>query len=751
MRHRRRARDRGLTGSMNDQSETRRRSLLSLYGMWGGQDQNEVSLRDLLSLFWRRRYVIIGTIFVVMLITLGVLSQMTRLYSSTVMILVEPRVNRVVETTAVLSGLPPDFETIQTEIEVLTSHRLHRDIVKTLDLTKDPEFNVTLQEPGFVANLLGKLRGGEDVALTPNDIERITANSLDGAITVSGSGRSRVIELTAQAESPEKAAKIANAAAEVYLVSQLDAKFEATQRTVTWLNKRLEELKGQVRSSEQAVEQYRQEANLIEGRDAISATAEQLSSLNSQIVTAGTQRAEAEARLANVRAVMNSADGSVSVSEVLDNDLIQRLKEQESDIKRNMASLSQRYGPKHPQILQAQVELDDIQQKVRGEVAKIVASLEGEVAVARSREGMLVGTQRRLEGNLSSINQRQIKLRELTREGDADRVLLETFLNRFKELADQQDLQTTDSRVISEAQPPSAPSSPKTMLMLLLALVGSTGLGIGLAVIVERLDSGVHTTRDIENWTGLPVLTIVPEIKSKTASNTSKAMQVVSSPMSRYTESYRNLLVSLNLSNVDNPPKIVAVTSSNPAEGKTVTSMSLAAAAASSGKRVLLIDCDLRRPKVHQELGVSRGPGLVEFLAGEAELETVMRTHDKFKFQYITAGSETQNVLNLIESQKFRTLLTQLKPHFGLIVIDTPPLLAVADAKVLADRCDTVVFAVRWGKTPRNTLVDGLKHLDGSAAPVAGVVMTRADMDRLSSYQYGSAYYGKAYQSYYTS
>jgi len=128
-----------------------------------------------------------------------------------------------------------------------------------------------------------------------------------------------------------------------------------------------------------------------------------------------------------------------------------------------------------------------------------------------------------------------------------------------------------------------------------------------------------------------------------------------------------------------------------------------------------------------------------------------MRTDERFGFQYITAGSETQNVLNLIESQKLRALLTQMKPHFGLIIIDTPPLLAVADAKVIAERSDTVVFAVRWGKTSRNALIDGLKHLEGNAAPVAGVVMTRADMDRLSSYQYGTTYYGKAYQSYYSS
>jgi capsular exopolysaccharide synthesis family protein len=736
---------------MNEQSETRRRSMLSLYGMWGGHEQDDASLRDFFSLLWRRRLIIVLTVAVAVIGTLAVLMTVTPKYTSTAMILVEPRVNRVADTTSVLSGLPPDFETIQTELEILASHSLHRRVVRDLGLTKDREFNPGLQQPWIGRRLLKSLFGGKDTPPTAEEIERSTVNALDGAVKVASSGRSRVIMLSVEADSPAKAAKITNALADAYLVSQLDAKFEATQRTTNWLNKRLAELKAQVQASEQAVEVYRQQAGLVEGRDAVSSTAEQMTSLSTEIVLAGTRRAEAEARLANVRSLMNSGDGTGSVAEVLGNELIQRLQEQEGTLRRNLAALSQRYGPKHPQILQAQVELADTQQKLKGEVAKIVSSLEGEVAIARSRENSLLGAQRRLEGNLSSINQRGIRLRELNRESDANKALLETFMSRFKELSEQQDLQTTDSRVISEAQPPSGPSSPKTMVILLLAALGSAGLGVVLAVARERLDSGVHTSREIERWTGLPVLTTVPEVKGKPSDSGSRSLQIVKSPMSRYSESYRNLLVGLNLSNVDNPPKIIAVTSANPSEGKTVTSMSLAAAAAAAGKRVLIMDCDLRRPRVHQELGVSRGPGLVDFLAGEAELETVMRTDDRFGFQYITAGSETQNVLNLIESQKLRVLLTQMKPHFGLIIIDTPPLLAVADAKVIAERSDTVVFAVRWGKTSRNALIDGLKHLEGNAAPVAGVVMTRADMDRLSSYQYGTTYYGKAYQSYYSS
>ena len=735
---------------MNEQSETRRRSLLSLYGMWGGQNQEEGAFRDLFSLLWRRRWVVAATMAVICAGTVIGLMMTTPKYQSTALILIEPRVNRVAETTSVLSNLPADFETVQTEVEVIASYGLLNKVVRDLKLTKYPEFNSSLKPVWFGKRILNNLFSSEGPPPTQEQLERDATNTLLASTAASSSGRSRVVSLTVEAESPAMAAKLANAVSDAYLVSQLDAKFEATQRTSTWLNKRLRELKEQVRSSEQAVEQYRQEAGLIEGKNSSLSTADQMMSLNNQIVLAGTQRAEAEARLSSVRSVMGNPEAMSSVSVIMGNDMIQRLKGEEATIRRNVASLSQRYGPKHPQILQAEVELADIQQKMNLETSKIVASLESDVAMARSRENSLIGAQNRLESNMSSQNQRGIKLRELTRESEANRALMETFLGRFKELSDQSNMQTTDARVISRAQPPASPSSPQTRFILFVALMASAGIGIALAVVVERLDSGVHTGRDIERWTGLSVLTIVPELKGK-GSPANKSMQVVTAPMSRYTESYRNLLVGLNLSNVDNPPKIIAVTSANPSEGKTVTSISMAAAAAATGKRVLILDCDLRRPRLHQELGVSRGPGLVDYLAGQAELEAVMRTDERYNLQYITAGSETQNVLSLIESQKLRALLTQMKPHFGLIVVDTPPLLAVADAKVLAERCDSVVFAVRWGKTSRNTLIDGLKHLEGNAAPVAGVVMTRADMDRLSSYQYGTSYYGKAYKSYYSS
>ena len=744
------ARNQGIVELMNEQSETRRRSLLSLYGMWGGQNQEEASFRDLFSLLWRRRWIVVATMFVICAGTVIGLWMTTPKFQATAMILIEPRVNRVAESTSVLSNLPADFETVQTEVEVIASFGLLQKVVRDLHLTRDPEFNWSLRPVWFGRRLINDLFSGDEPPATQEQLERDATNALVGSTFVASSGRSRVLSLTVEAESPEKAARLANAVSDAYLVSQLDAKFEATQRTSTWLNKRLAELKEQVRASEQAVEVYRQEAGLIEGKGASLSTADQMMSLNNQIVLAGTQRAEAEARLSSVRSVMGNPEAMSSVSVIMGNDMIQRLKGEEATLRRNVASLSQRYGPKHPQILQAEVELADIQQKMALETSKIVASLESDVAMARSRENSLIGAQNRLESNMSSQNQRGIKLRELTREAEANRALMETFLGRFKELSDQSNMQTTDARVISRAQPPSVPSSPRTNLILFLALMASAGIGVALAVVVERLDSGVHTGRDIERWTGLPVLTIVPELKGKSVP-ASKPQQVVASPMSRFTESYRNLLVGLNLSNVDDPPKVIVVTSANPAEGKTTTSISLAAAAVTTGKRALIMDCDLRRPRLHQELGVSRGPGLVDYLAGQAELEQVMRTDERFNFQYITAGSESQNVLSLIESQKLRSLLTQMKPHFGLVVIDTPPVLAVSDAKVIAERCDSVVFAVRWGKTSRNTLIDGLKHLEGNAAPVAGVVMTRADMEKLSSYQYGTTYYGKAYKSYYSS
>ncbi len=738
---------------MNEQSEARRASLLSLYGVFGGEDDSTVTIRHLLNVLWRRRLPIILAVVAIMAITVAMVQNMQPIYSSTSEILVEPRVNRLAETASILSGLPADFETIQTEIEVLSSRRLHERVVDNLDLTKDAEFNFTLQEPGWRARIRQSIFG-KPKPMQPEDIHRATVGALSSRVSIGSQGRSRVITVTAQSKDRQKAAKLANAVVEAYLVSQLEAKFDETERTVGWLNRRLEELREQVRTSERAVENYRQEADLITGRNSLSATEEQMSSLNSQIVMAQARAAEAEARLSNLQGDLEDsgvAAADSSIAEVLNNDLIQRLREQESQLQRQVAVLAQRYGPKHPKMIELRAEIADLRGDVEIEVAKVIASLRGEVEIAKSQERTLMAAQRRLEQGLSNINAREIDLRELEREAEANRALMEAFLGRFKQLAEQEDLQTTDSRVISEAAPPVAPSHPKKRQIMALALIASFGVGLAIAFVLEALDNAFRTPRDLEKASGLPVLSVVPVAKFDPNRPGGSANLIVSEPLSRYAESMRNLLVSMNLSNVDNPPKVIAIASTQPAEGKSTTALALAATAASMGKSVALMDCDLRRPSIHEELKEDRSPGVIDVLAGEKTLAEVTRQQEELGFDFICAGRHVQNALSLIESQRFIQILDELRNDYDLVVVDTPPMLAVADARVLVDRCDSALFAVRWGKTPKATVLDGLKRMEDTAAKVAGAVLTRADYSRLSSYQYGTTYYRDAYKRYYSS
>ncbi|MFN3231031.1 MAG: GumC family protein [Alphaproteobacteria bacterium] len=737
---------------MNEQSEARRASLLSLYGVFGGEGDSTASIRQLLNVLWRRRLPILLTVIVITGLAFVWVQNLQPVFSSTSEILVEPRVNRLAETASVLSGLPADFETIQTEIEILSSYSLHERVAQTLNLIEDPEFNRRLAPPSFKARMFAYFRGPPGTP-SDEDVLRGTVGALSGKISISHQGRSRVISVTARSHDRRKAAMLANAVVEAYLVSQLEAKFDETERTVGWLNRRLEELRSQVRQSELAVEAYRKEANLVTGRNSMSAAEQQLSTLSSQIVLAQTRGAESQARLTNLRQVLDEGGevSDIAVAEVLNNDLIQRLKEQESQLQRRVAVLGQRYGPRHPQMIQLQAEIADLRGEVELEVAKIIASLRNEVEIAKSRERSLLSAQRDLERNMSNIGGREIELRELEREADANRALLEAFLGRFKQLAEQEDLQTTDSRVISAAMTPIGPSHPKTFRIMIMVLLGSLGAGLGLAFLLESLDNAFRTPGELETASGLPVLSVVPVAKFRAGTPGGSADLVVSEPLSRYAESLRNLLVSMNLSNVDNPPKAIAVASTQPAEGKTTTAMALAATAASMDKRVVLMDCDLRRPSIHEELLQDRSPGIVDVLAQQHPLDDVIRHEDRLGFDFICAGQPVQNALGLIESQRFRQVLNELRDKYDLVVIDTPPMLAVTDARVLVDRCDATLFAVRWGKTPKSTVIDGLKRLEDTAAKVAGAVLTRADYSRLSSYQYGTTYYRDAYKGYYTS
>ncbi len=692
-------------------------------------------LREFFRTIWRWKWTILGLTFGLTMLCTLVLFQITPLYKSDAMVMLEARESKVVDLEAVVAGLPPDVEILQSEIEVMRSRDLMAKVVDHLGLAQLPEFNRALRPPNRLGALLGldrwlfPLIAGEATELSADERRMAERNrvvsELLKRVSVSAKGRSRVVAIVATSEDPRLAATIANTVADLYIVEQLEGKFEATRRATAWLNERIGDLRESVAVSEEAVEDFRRKSGLIKGRS-VNLTSEQASELNTQLILASTSRAEAEARLAQARKLMASPGRGASTTEVLNSPLIQSLKQQQAEVERRAAELSVEHGEKHPKMINIRAEQSDIGRKIRAEIGKIVQGLENEVRVARVRESSLKESLNSIKSTVASSNQAEVQLRALEREANADRMLLETFLARYKETSAQQDIkfQQPDARLISRGAVPEFPSSPKKKLIVPLVAVGSAIIGVLLAFLIEHLNPGFRSAQELEAYTGHPVLGLLPKHRGRVLRGRRLHDRVANEPSSEIGEAIRTIHTSIHLTNMERRPRSILVTSSEPGEGKTTLSIGLARTAARSFDRVVLVDADLRRPAVHRLAGVRAGPGLTELLTGEADLREVIQTDPLSGAHIIAAGATDPNPPALFTSSQMRRQLMKLAEQYDLVILDSPPVLAVSDTRILAQLVDGTLFAVRWYDTKREAAGMGLRQIVTSGGAVMGTVLS---------------------------
>ncbi|PKP72270.1 MAG: capsular biosynthesis protein [Alphaproteobacteria bacterium HGW-Alphaproteobacteria-5] len=692
--------------------------------------------------------------------------QLTPLYTANAQVLLDRQKMQVVDMQAVMSGLSPDSATVDSEVEILRSRALAGRVVAEFDLTKDPEFNSSLQSPPVFRWLDPRVWAGELISLIeadprPIDGAMLAQRELNEVIdnflarlSITRQGMTYVIEIGFQSESQQKAAQLANAVADTYILDQLEAKFDATRQANDWLSRRLGDLRQQVVDSERAVAIYRTQHGLEE-TNGLTISEQQLSELNAQLILARTDLAEAQAKYDRAKEIRTSGGSIESVADVLQSGTISQLRQKQAELARELANLSAKYGPRHPEIVNAEAQRRDIQRQIGAEIGRIMGSLQNNVSVAKTRVSSLEDSLKQIRGESGVGGQALVQLRQLEREAEANRTVYESFLNRFKETSQQSDFQTPDSRVISKATPPVSPSYPRKGQTAILALVLSAMLGVGVAFLLEHLDNGIQTGRDIEQMLGVPHLVSVPVTPVEKQAN-GKPMAppdyLIAKPLSAFSESLRSLRSALQLSNVDNPPKIVLFTSALPSEGKTTTASSFARAAAASGLKVVLVDCDLRHPSVHKIFMGERRPeeGLVELLAERLSLDKVLVKDTKSELDIIPVATGTANPPDVLGSAQMKLLLQRLRDAYDLVVLDSAPVLPVSDSRVLSKLADETVFIVRWNETPRDAVQSALKELRNYDTVIAGVVLAAVDTTVQARYGYGDGgyYYGK-YSRYY--
>ena len=560
----------------------------------------------------------------------------------------------------------------------------------------------------------------------------------------------RLVEISFEANDRILAARMANTLADVYIENDLDSRLQMTSKATSWLTERLSNIKEALRESEEKLQAYRESEKLVEVGGVTTLTAEQLSNLGDKLVLAKQNTAIAQASLSQVRGLKNkSIESLLTVPEVIQDSLVSTLRQQESQAAREVKSLSKRYGPKHPKMKQANADLEEARAAVKKRVNEVISGLEKQYQVARAKQRAIEGSIKSTKSEMQTINRKSYQLGVLEREVESNRQLYDLFLNRFKETSETSGLDKTNARVSDPAVPTILPVKPKKKLIVLIA--GFVGLffGVVLAFLLEHLDNTFKRSNDLEDKLGLPVLGLLPHLDPKKLKfgkdKRSPIAYMRDNPKTFFAESMRTIRTGVMLSGLDNPHKVIVVTSSVPGEGKSTTSMTLAASMSELNK-VLLIDADLRRPTVAQVWGLEEGTnGLSEFVAGKAQLNECIHPADDSKELYIMpAGLVPPNPLELLSSKRFANAIEKLSEAFDHIVIDSAPSLAVSDAILLSSLASGVLYVVKADATPIPAAQEGVKRLTERGAHLIGGVLN--DVPETSKGKYGKySYYGGDY------
>lgn len=714
----------------------------------------EQSFLETLRKLWRHRLLIAACTVVLGGAAITAAWLMPSYYVSEARVLVGVQSPRLPNVESIIADVSPDAERVQNEGFILQSRNIAKQVIDQLKLRENPEYNPELAPPSLWARLNPmqylpvQLTAWFDRQTTPTKkVEPIkdasnaddrTIDALLGHIDVSTLGRSHVLSVKAESRNPQTASAIANALAERYLEYQRRDKIEAMDRVDKFLMGRVAELRDAVRKSDQAVEDYRRTNDLYKSSSSGGVTSQQLTELNTQLLAAQTAKAEADSRLKEAQEMRKGGLNSESVPEVLRSPLISALRSQQADADRKAAELQATYGPRHPSMLNARSESGNIQARISTEVAKIIDGLGREARTADARYQALAQNFETLKKQMGSVNDKAIGLEALERDAVVNRNLLEAMLLRAKQSTGAEDILTANAKLVSPASPPQAPSYPPKALLALLGVAGGLMVGVTIALLREGGDHTFRRADQIEALTGLPVMAMVPQV----AGRNQPAMQVLRQPTSAYSEALRRLHIGVELSETANSPKTILISSATPSEGKSVMVASLGRLLASNGKRVLLIDCDWRSPRLHQIFRCSNRDGLASLLVDKAsDLENTIH-HDALSgVDVMPSGAWSPRSAHLLSSDRMRHLLEALEQHYEFIILDTPPALVTADVLALSRLVEKVVFVVRWGHTRQEAVLEALKQIVDAQGDVAGVVMSRVVSKQYRQYAYGDPFF----------
>jgi capsular exopolysaccharide synthesis family protein len=573
--------------------------------------------------------------------------------------------------------------------------------------------------------------------------ETALINQFLGKLKVEPIRNSRLVKVHFDSNYPELCAQVPNTLASNYIQQSVENRFIATEQVKEWLSKQLEDLKAKVERADETLQAFGLKHDIISLDEKENVTLQRLNELNESLT-----KAEAD-RMAKEALYKQAKDKNFDVlPSILENKLVMDLKQAHIQLEAQYMKLSGTFKPDYPEMVRLKNQMEALQKRMDFEIGRIVGGIRNDYELGLRRETLLRHAFDQQKAKVMEMKEQSIQYNILKREADTNRELYKGLLQRMKEAGVSAGLTVSNIQVVDQAEIPTRPYKPNRQLNLLLAAVVGLFLGVGLAFFFEYLDNTVKTPEDVEQLIRLPSFGMVPEIsyerKRRLEKGASYPVELITHghPKSMLSEAYRNIRTSILLSFSEKPPKKIVITSPNPSEGKTTTVINTAVALSQTGAKVLIIDGDMRHPRIHKIFNQENGAGLSNFLSGNAPLDSIIKQTHVPTLYYIPCGPIPPNPSELVGSNLFKEMIKVLGNKFDHVVLDSPPALGFADSTILSTCVDGVVLVVLGGKTPRETLQRAKEILHQVNAKILGVVVNRVDIRRSD---YGYYYYRHHY------
>ena len=725
--------------------------------------ENEISLRDIWRLIVKHKWLLIIVTVLGLLLALLLSLLKTPIYQASTTLQIESRAPRVVQFKNTIdqgqeSG--DDYMNLATQIEILGSRNLAERVIKDLNLGQQNAANVGLPQSGgsvaidasssadvdqakpvgFVAKLQGRMAETFEKLSKPAketkgklDQEAVVAAFKNG-VRIEPVKNSKMVRIRVENANPVLAARIANQMSQSFIALTLERRMESSTYAKTFLNEQLKLTKAKLEESELKLNSYTRSNNILTLDEKTNVNNQTFTDYSAALAKAVQERIKFESEYDSIKARPDNA------RQVLESKTVQSYKEQLAKLDADYQDNAKIYKDNFPKMQQLRARINDLDEKIKLEVANVVASAQTQLSMSKQQEALISARLQQARGEILSGQNNSIPLSMLKREVDTNRQLYDGLLQQVKEVGIVGGVESNNIQVVDKAEAPLFPFKPDLQTNSAIGALAGLLLGLALIFLIESLDDTIKFTDEVEKLLNLPLMGVIPKTKER-ANLASVALLTQEDPRGHLAEAYRSLRTAMQFSTAEGAPRRLLVTSTTKSEGKSTTALALAISFAQLGGRVLLIDADMRKPSLHQLVSVKNDSGLSNYLAGQQAIASLLRETSVPGLTVMTAGPIPPNPVDLLTGPRFGELLDALQSAYHQIIIDSPPVLGIADAVVLGNQIPSVLFVAQASSTRKNLIKDALRRLRLAGIVPRGIVLTKTSTQNNADYSYEN-YYG---------